>query len=354
MNILQPVLDSAIQDILDHAGDVSEEELLSTIEKAMPSLVENTARSVLSAIKSDMDDGLKEKTENRQRFEQRLIDRWQKPLSLLELLVSIVTEVGHDFNDSFRDDAARSNDYRFDVLMRLQARASKTASAILVLLRSGHADDACARWRTLHEIAVVSWFIKDANQDVAERYLLHEIIHQYKAALQLQRYASRLNESPLSQFEFNRLETRRNCLVAKYGKPFKENYGWAASALKKNSPSFADIEDAVDLEHWRPYFKMASDNTHANAHGMMFQLGIADHQIGKVMLAGPSNAGLADPGHWTAISLQQVTLNLLTTKTSLDSVVVMLILEELQDEIGDAFLEAHRALEAEIQKNQGV
>ena len=275
MHILQSALDSAIQEILDDAGEDSEEELVSKIEKAMPSLVQDTARSVLSAIKSDMDDGLKEETEYRQQFEQRLIEHWRKPLSLLELFVSIVTEVGHDFNDSFRDHAARSNDYRFDVLMRLHARASKTATAILVLLRSGHADDAHARWRTLHEIAVVSWFIKDASQDVAERYLLHETIHQYKGALQLQRYANRLNERPLSQSAFNRLEKQRNILIAKYGKPFKGDYGWAASALKKDRPSFADIEDAVHFEHWRPYFKMASDNTHANAHGMMFPVGFS-------------------------------------------------------------------------------
>ena len=41
--------------------------------------------------------------------------------------------------------------------------------AILALLRSGFADDAHARWRSLHELAVVSGFISEYGEDVAEK-----------------------------------------------------------------------------------------------------------------------------------------------------------------------------------------
>ena len=346
MNTLQSALDSAVQDILsDDAFDGSEEEIVLEMEMMMPDLVEDTARSMLSTIKSEANAGLKADREYRQQFEERLEKHWQKPLELLDLFIALAFEAGSEFNDSFRQDAARSKDYRFDALTRIHARACQTASAILVLLRSGYADDAHARWRTLHEIAVVSMFIGDASQDVAERYLLHEVIQKYKGALQLQRHAKSLNEDPLSQSEFDQLETQRNLLVAKYGKPFKGDYGWSASELGKDRPTFTDIEESVDLEHWRPYYRMASDNTHANSHGAKFRLGLVDHQTDEMLLAGPSNAGLTDPGHSTAISLQQITLALLMTNTSFDTVVVMRILEELQDEVGDAFLQAHRELE---------
>lgn len=360
MKTLQSALDSAIQDILsDDAYDGSEEGIISAMKKKMPDLVKDTARSMLSEIKSEMDAGLNEEREYRQQFEKRLQKHWQKPLTLLELFIALALEAGGDFNGSFRENAVRSKDYRFEALTRMHARACQTASAILVLLRSGFADDAHARWRTLHEIAVVSMFIGDSSQDVAERYLLHERVQQYKSALQYRRHTKALGLDPIPQAEIDQLEIQRNLLVDKYGKPFKGDYGWSASSLGKDRPTFADIEDSVDLEHWRPYYRMASDNTHANSHGAKFRLGLSDHQIDKVLLAGASNAGLADPGHSTAISLQQITLALLMTNTNFDTAVTMHILEELQDEIGDAFLQAHRALEVisndgKIQKTQGV
>lgn len=50
---------------------------------------------------------------------------------------------------------------------------------------------------------------------------------------------------------------------------------------------------------------MASDNIHANPKGVFFKLGIPVES--EVLLAGPSNAGLADPGHGAAPSLARVT-----------------------------------------------
>ena len=346
MNTLQSALDSAVQDILsDDAYDSSEEEIVLEMEKMMPDLVEDTARSMLSTIKSEANAGLKADREYTQQFEERLEKHWQKPLELLELFIALALEAGSEFNRSLRENAARSKDYRFDALTRMHARACQTGSAILVLLRSGYADDAHARWRTLHEIAVVGMLISEASQDLAERYLLHEVVQQYKGALQLQRHAKSLNADPLSQSEFDQLETQRNLLVAKYGKPFKGEYGWSASELGKDRPTFADIEDSVDLEHWRPYYRMASDNTHANSHGAKFRLGLADHQIDEMLLAGPSNAGLADPGHSTAISLGQITLALLITEVNFDDLITINILLKLGDEVGDAFLQAHRELD---------
>ena len=117
---------------------------------------------------------MKEKREYQQQFEERLRNHWQKPLELLDLLISLATEGGDEFNETFKEEAGRSNDPVFKALTLLHARACQIASAILVLLRSGYADDAHARWRTLHEISVVSIFIGERGKNVAERYLLHD------------------------------------------------------------------------------------------------------------------------------------------------------------------------------------
>ena len=107
----------------------------------------------------------------------------------------------------------------------------------------------------------------------------------------------------------------------------------------------SDIEQHVQLAHMRPYYRMASDNVHANSHGAHFRLGLHSSQQEKMLLAGPSNLGLADPGHSTAISLLQITTTLLATKPVLDCVVAMKILAGLTDEVGEAFLKVHQELE---------
>ena len=345
MNTLQQALESAILDVLaDQDSDASPDELIARATELIPDLVDTVATSMLATIKSEAKTGLETGRESLRKFEERLVQRWQKPLDLLDLFISVCVEAGYDFNKSHREDAVRSNDALFEALTRLHARACQIASAILVLLRSGYADDAHARWRALHEISVVTHFLADAGQDAAERYLLHDAVQRYKMALQYQKHAKALNQVPLPNEEFQTLKKLRDNLVDHFGKPFKEEYGWAASSLSKKRPTIVDIEVSVNLEHWRPYYRMASDNVHANVHSTYSKLSVMP-QTDEVLLAGPSNAGLADPGHSTAISLHQVTIALLSTNTSFDHVVVMRILEELVDEIGEAFLKAHRELE---------
>lgn len=65
------------------------------------------------------------------------------------------------------------------------------------------------------------------------------------------------------------------------------------------------------------------------------------------MLAGPSNAGLADPGHAMCISLNQITATLLSHSTKFQDLVAMSWLSALTEMAGEAFIEAHRKLEAD-------
>ena len=346
MKILQETLEGTLMEILAEEDSVgSLDDLKARIVETIPDITESTVESMLETIKDDAAAGLKEKWDYQQQFEERLRKHWGKPLELLDLFISLATEAGDEFNQTFRDAAARSNDPVFKALTLLHARACEVGSATLVLMRSGYADDAHARWRALHEIAVVALLISERGRTVAERYLLHDTVQRYKLALKHREHAKAIQEEPITQKEFEELKAERDRLVARFGRPFKEAYGWAASTLGKKSPTIVDIEDSVDLEHWRPYYGMASDNVHANAHGAYYRLG-SSLRPGEILLAGASNAGLADPGHSTAISPNQITTLLLTTKPTLDNIVISNILLKLVDEIGEAFLQAHRKLEA--------
>ena len=321
------------------------DDLKATIAQTIPDIAESTAESMLAKIKDDAAAGLKEKWDYQQQFEERLRKHWGQSLEFLDLFISLAREAGDEFNKAFRDEAARSNDAVFKALTLLHARACQVASAILVLLRSGYADDAHARWRALHEIAVVALFISETGRTVAERYLLHDSVQRYKLAVKHRRHAKAMEEEPITRKELEELKAERDKLVARFGTPFKRDYGWAASALGRKRPTIADIEDSVNLEHWRPYYGMASDNVHTNAHGAYYRLG-SSLRPAELLLAGPSDAGLAEPGHSAAISPNLTTTVLLATKPTLDNIVISNILLKLVDEIGEAFLQAHRELEA--------
>ncbi len=72
---------------------------------------------------------------------------------------------------------------------------------VLCLLKSGLADGAHARWRTAHEIAVVSNFLAANDENVSLRYLEHDVVESHRAMCQYQEYADRLNQEPPTEEE---------------------------------------------------------------------------------------------------------------------------------------------------------
>jgi hypothetical protein len=336
--------------------DFDADTFISRIEQKIPSLllatVKTVSGSILPRLKRDTSRVLKAKRVERGGFEKRLAKRWGVPLDLLEIFRELAVQAGDDFNNEFRAAAAVDQNFTFEVLTRLHARACQVSSEILSLLRSGHADGAHARWRSLHEIAVVGFFVGSRGNAVAERYLLHRTIDSYRAATQYQKYYVALGANPLSDKDMEHIRLAFEGLKDRFGPEYSTDYGWAAAALGKHQPTFRDIEAAAGLEHLRPYYKMASHNVHANPRGAFIRLGLLPNQ--QMLLAGPSNIGLLNPGHSTAISLGQISTALLLTRPNIDRLVTCQVLLQLENEIGKAFLIAHRRLRRDSRRRSRV
>jgi hypothetical protein len=288
--------------------------------------------------------------ELRRNFESTVERVWNKPLDLLYAFYGICQEVGQDFNVRYRDRAYDEDDYSCQALIRLHARSCLVFSEVVALLRSGHASGAHARWRTLHEIAVVTSFLREHGDEIARRYLEHDVIQAYKSALTHRLYAQRLGQVGPSEEEFDEAKRLRDDLVAKYGRAFKHDYGWAASVLPGEGRTFSEIEAATKLDHMRPYYKMASHAIHPNARALFFDLGVGDDE--DLMLAGPSTRGLADPGMGATIGLYQATVSLLNERPDIDEVVTMLVLQRMVPVIEAALLEANDAHDAEVERRR--
>ncbi|OAH98874.1 hypothetical protein A1353_21870 [Methylomonas methanica] len=332
---LQKILNNLPGSIEEFLGKID-----GVIEGLVLSVVEKMAKSVNTTFQSRLGDMLEDQNAIYVGTEESIHCTWGKALDLLQGLIVISDEAAQGYLT--RSDEYSENDLVQDVLLRIHAKANQIAKEILTLIRHGFADGAQARWRSLHELAVVSNFIADHGEDVAEKYIQHESIDIYKSAVQYNEYYTRLGAERITDAEMMAVEQKYIELIKKYGKNYGYEYGWAADAINMKKPSFRDIETAVELDHIRPYYKAASANIHANPAGVFTRLGLFPDQ--NILLAGPSNIGFSDPAQSTAISLTQITTAVLTYNSNIDFLVVCKAMAEFSKDVENEFMNIENAI----------
>jgi hypothetical protein len=339
-----PMLEGVIENLL--AQGLSEEEISVKIDQIINERLPEAAIVLLGGLKKESKRMLADRRKIRRGFQKRQVKKWREPFDLLLMLLEAFGEAGEEYNRTFRAAAATENDFVFDALIKLHARSWLIGGEILWLMQGGYASAAMARWRTLHEIAVVSLFIRDKGQDVAERYLLHHIVESCRAAHQYQEHCVRLGYDPFSQEELDEMDAERDQLCTRFGRAYRNDWGWAADSLGMERVNFTDIEKAVSLEHLRPYFKLASYSNHAGGKGIVYDLGkelIPDGH--ELMLSGPSDAGMDEPGQCTAISIDQINANLFAhRRATATSLIFVHALHLLTNETVSAFVDAGKRL----------
>lgn len=312
--------------------------LNSTASNFIHETIPEIADDIVFSLKEGSEEQLKLVRNYQEGFVNRNIERWERGFDELEILIIICSEAGEEFNNTHRERAIQEQNVKFDLLVRLHARACHISSEILWLLKGGFADGAHARWRALHEVAVTALFLLNHGNELSVRYLEHEAIESYKAMTQYNKYETRLNIKGFSKKELIECKVARDEAVSKYGRDFEGNYGWASDVLNNKRPNFSHLEEAVKLDHLRPYYKWASQNIHANVHGIRNKLGLAE-ATEEALLAGASNSGMTDPADLTALSLTQISVGLLTMYSNIDSLIMQYVIKKLSADIGELFLE---------------
>jgi len=329
----------------------------ASLDKVAQGIAQTTANLyaelILKYLESNLEHIVDKRRIDARHFEERLLQRWKKPIDLLEVFIQMCYEAGKEFNNEYRSTAAKTHDYVFDVLTKLHARGCQISYEILSLLKAGLADGAYARWRTLHEIAAIAYFIEVQGQEVAKRYLKYETVETYRESLEYQEHCRELGYEPPTEKELVATKARYNDVLKTYGTDFGKPYGWIPeSALKRRT--FAQIEKAVRLDKLRPYYLMACHNVHSGPKGIKFRLGLLKGGPQESMLlAGPSNYGLADPGQAATISLNQITTCLLSTRTTLERLSIMKAMQKLVEQINPAFAEVQLQMEKEEDSRNG-
>ena len=322
--------------------NVSDADLPAELEQA----TREAASQVVKRLRHDQPRMLREHYKLRRGFEQRLEQVWGQALDLYEAARTCCLEAGEEFYVRHRGDDPNQRDPKFEALVLLHARACMVASEVQGLMRTGHAVGAQARWRTLHELAVISSILCEADQEIAQRFLNHRIVERYKDAEQYQRHCEALGYEKLSSAEFEEIRTDYERVIDQYERTFARDWGWARPVLSGADPKFTALEEAAGVGHMRPWYRLSSHATHAGATGALDALYL--YGDGQVMLAGPSNAGLADPGHAALIALSQVTSAFLLQGSNkpaiVEDITALLAIQELVKEAGQEFLAAHRGI----------
>ncbi len=311
------------------------------LPKLLPAVAHRLSKTVLKELKARWANEHALQDSDLSEFRNRLEGRWGKPVGQLRMLLTMSREWcewAHKRESSRR---RRKKTQLRRILIRLLVRACQVTDEIICLLENGLADGAMARWRTLHEIAVVATVISQHGDTIAERYLAHQAVESKRAMDKYLACYKQLGYMPPSSREQAKITKAYDSAIARYGKPFRTDYGWAAFHLKNDRPTFADLEAAAGRAEMRSYYQMGNDNVHAGVKSMFVRLGLLDYDG---LLAGRSNGGLMEPGQNAAHTLTQVSALVCLWEPNLDGLVAGDMMRMLRDEIPKSFYQADKQL----------
>ncbi|WP_030466829.1 DUF5677 domain-containing protein [Lentzea aerocolonigenes] len=286
---------------------LAEDEATEASAKAWIQAMDLTAPVVAADIRRTAPRMLRRRRRGHKLFQRALQAYWGRPLDLYLAVCVAVHEAGERFDKRLAREAEERQDFHFEVLTGLHARACRTAFEVHHALAGGFPMAALARCRTLHEIAVIMRVLSefgetDDHADLAERFYLHEAVLTAKDARTYQLHCAELGTDPLPAEEIAQLDQSRQELLDRFGTEYKESYGWATGLNGLRRPNFAELEKLVNVAHLRGHYSWASHEIHADARGSLLNVFEQGQTLYKQ--TGPMLFGFAEPAVWALASLE--------------------------------------------------
>lgn len=311
-------------------------------EQNLENLADRLAKDRLEEIYKEIPEYFTKLQNGNMSVAQNIDDIWGHSLDLFELLINTTVEITKNFN------VAKLNNYNenkdlYDALQRLQGRSCLISNEILALLRAGFTDCAYARCRTLYETMVISSFLSDNGNETAKRYLDYSIVNDLKEAEVFNKHAEILGEEKINNTELLELSNEVERLKEEYGDSFANGsgYNWAYKLLKseKDKITFTRLEDNIDLEHMRPFYKSASNNIHTGSSSLYFHRGLHGEEADKILM-GASSYGVEAPCDLASHCICITTSNLLLTTTqTLEQQIKVLLLSKIREDLEESLFQ---------------
>ena len=324
-------------DLTEQDLEASVERIKNAASEVVRTTAEEIAPGILEAMKSDSETAIKLLKEELDSFHENIHHAWGPALDSLELYINASREARDGFIQDYQqwdEERVRDSSNKAAALVRIHMRACRTAAEILCLLRGGFADGASARWRALHELSVIGMYLSEQPDSVSEMFLDHNVIEQAKSMGSYETHCESLGEEPIEKEGAELLRQERDVLITKYGPPFKGDYGWASCHRQEKRTTFSDIEQSVQLDHWRPYYRLACQSIHAGSRGCFFSLGALSEDE---LASSRALAGLCGPGQNCAISLSMVSAALLTFESTIDQLIAAQVLAKMCGQVTQSY-----------------
>lgn len=206
------------------------------LPEVIQSSVKDGAKELVKALNRRWPEQKVEERNDMRHFQDRIDLRWAKAIDPLRMILIASREVGQEFAEKLARSKAKNGIVKREAIMALHMRACQTTMEILTLLENGLSDGAFARWRTLYEISVVALVIDRFGDEIAERYLLHDVVTMREAIMNEFKHDDQIYDPSSLKGEEKEIEDEFQALIGEYGNSFKSSYGWAAESLKIKKP----------------------------------------------------------------------------------------------------------------------
>lgn len=238
-------------------------------------------------------------------------------------------------------------------LIGLHGRALRTAAEVRLLAMNGFAAGAEARWRSLHELAVVACVLHAADATIARRYLAYSDIENWADMKQYQASAPSLGRELFTDEAVQATQEGADDVIAEFGPEMRQPNGWARPLFTLHKPkqavTFKQLEDRVGLGHLRPFYRLGSHHVHAGSRAAELNLSRETAQAPLITVGATVFADTAEVSQAALISVLQVT-SVLTTESMhyelrrpVEAQVGLKCIERFVDDAGKLYVTAARA-----------
>lgn len=299
--------------IVQEAQEAGDGLTTKQVVRAAAKTTSNAGRAFYRTLVETAPDMLADRRKERAGFERRNFQRWRKAFDLIETIWVSCEELGRAFNQHHRPIAASEQDYVFEAMTYLHAKALLVTSEMICLLKGGFADGALTRWRTLYEVNVIAALIREEGQELALRYLAHSRVQAWNEA----------QDDPIETDEAaedqQRLKAEADHAIQMFGPDLNRRNGWACALTGQKNPTFERMAQLAGKTDEKSFYQHASLHVHGNHRGLDELLGMCEAQE-NLLLVGPSNSGLVGPLTLAAFSMVESTSMLLLTKPNFDRI----------------------------------
>lgn len=306
--------------------------------KKLDEVADNMADDIIKRSRGDVRKAVKFERKQKQGFEKRLYKTWDTTIKSYVELLGVSLEAIENHRKITHDNLGEKDTF-LPFLLRLHARAHRTANEILALMQAGYGAGALARWRSMHETVVILAYAREQGPKIMRYMEDHEAVLSYKTMLNYQLYCEKLGQKPYSAYEMSLAKQKYKRRLKKYKistknekKQFEASYGWAWAISNHKINSFRDLEKNVDRDYLNPYYKLASINVHMEWRSLFVgeEFEALSDPTDSVILVGPADYGFEDAVSLALLTTMQATILILTYNISYESMVyakVMMAIE---------------------------